>query len=216
MFTILSYFFFLIFFFYHIFVYLNDKFINYAYCSKDIFSCLIYSKFNYYGLGFINKYIVGVLFLLFVILLIISVSKKYKRDNLFYMSFALYFVLMILKYVLKFNFPTGRTMIPVFSIYIISLFDGIYLIFGEKSKYLVAIIMIFPFISFFKNLNIYYIREWKDDYYLKNRVEKVLKQRKKINPKTVPKISKPTLNYYYSKYKDKYSYNILSDVIYED
>ena len=215
-FTILSYFFFLIFFFYHIFVYLNDKFINYAYCSKDIFSCLIYSKFNYYGLGFINKYIVGVLFLLFVILLIISVSKKYKKDNLFYMSFALYFVLMILKYVLKFNFPTGRTMIPVFSIYIISLFDGIDLIFGKKSKYLVAIIMIFPFISFFKNLNIYYIREWKDDYYLKNRVEKVLKQSKKINPKTVPKISKPTLNYYYSKYKDKYSYNILSDVIYED
>ena len=214
----ITFFIFLLLFVYHIFIYMIDDYLSlgFSYCTKDLFSCLIYSPFKYYGVAFISKYIVGALFFILVILLVLSLKKNYKENNLFYMSFVVWTILIILKYILKFNFPTGRVMIPFFSIYIISLFDSIDLIFGEKSKYLMIIIMIFPFISFFKNLNIYYVREWEGDYHLKKQVEKIVKQKQKIDPNTVPEALQPTLDYYYRKYKKLNSYDILSDTIYDD
>ena len=197
---------------YHLFVCFNDKYL--LYCKDNFFDCIIYTPIRYYGISFINPIILVLIILIFISFICINVKKiKFKKNNQFYMILFLFFIFIILKYIFPFKFPSGRTLIPFYSIYVISLFDFFNLLNNNKLiKITIFLITIISIISFAKNLNINYVREWKDDRKIKQLAETKYKNNKKIFlHKDIKEKQISSTIFYYSKYKKLYSYQLMDE-----
>lgn len=196
---------------YHFFVSYIDE--NLAFCNlQNDYTCLIQNQINYYGIDFINNYLVIFFFLFsFFILLIKRKNIKFSSDNISYVSVFIILFLLIAKYIFPFNIPSGRTLIPFCGIYIISLIDFFSVFNYNKMKYVYIIMIIICFFSFFKKVNINYVREWKDDENMKKIVSKIYKSKTQISINDIGLNQLASFMYYYKKYKKMYSYELMSN-----
>lgn len=195
---------------YHFFVSFKDH--NLAFCtSPDNFKCLIQVPLNYYGINFINKYLLILICIAAIILLIIKrKSIKLEDDNIFYMCIMMMAILIIIKIISPFNLPTGRTLIPFLSIYIISFIDYMNLFNYQKTKYIYLILILLCFFSFFKTVNINYVREWKADSNIKKLALKTYKNKDKMTIDELKWNQLSSFLFYYKKYKKIDSYDLIT------
>lgn len=197
---------------YHFYISLTDH--NLSYClNQNSLYCLIDLPLNYYGISFIRPVLIYILIIISVLLFLLNLNKiKIEYDNLFYMIIIIILFLIIFKIILPFNLPSGRTLIPFLSVYIISFIDFINLfskIFHIKCFNIFIIVLCY--ISFVKNVNINYVREWKDDYKTKSLVQLKYKNKEMITSKEIKENQILSFLFYYTKYKELYSYRLMDD-----
>lgn len=197
--------------FYHFYVSFHDQYLGM--CNKDFFSCIIYSPVVYYGAEFMFHPIIVIIMIVVSIFVILFNRKRitFSKDNICYITLSIYFLLIICKLIFPFNFPPNRTFIPFLSVYLISMVDFVSL-FPDRYffRYCSLGVIIICFISFVKNLNVHYVREWKVKNELKYFVEEKYRKKEMISLSGIKHESYISLLFYYEKYKQLYSYSLIS------
>lgn len=180
---------------YHLYIYNNDNYISY--CNSNFFECLIYIPLNYYGIGIDSKLIICFIFIL-TSFSYFNINNFNQNNSLYYVAIIFFFFFIICKLILPINYPNGRSLIPFYSIYTISIIE-----FFEnfnQSKIInlfVFLLTIFCALCFFKNININYVREWKDNSEIKNLAKKMHIKNKPIKINSV-KSSQTTVAFFYN------------------
>lgn len=199
--------------FYHLFVSFSDKFLSYATCNEKVITCLIYSPIINYGL---YNNITNILLLICVMIYLFSFNLKdikIEKDNLFYIILLIFLILIICKIIFPFDLPSIRTIIPIMSIYIISVFDSLKSLDIKINLKYFNIMIIFCFVTiFFKNVDTKYVRMWHPKNDIKQLVEKRYKERKTLSFDEInQKYEKMLFVYYYEKYDYLYGYKLMNN-----
>lgn len=198
---------------FHIYVSFRDP--NLWFCkSNSLYSCLFLVPISYYGLSIFSSYIMNIfLILLFIIFIVVFVRnfKKIKYTNIFYIIFICLILLIILSIIFPFNIPTGRTLIPFWSLAIISFMEMFDLENNKHLNYFITIpFILLTSICFIMNISFNYVREWENNKNVKNNSYTSLSNKSSVN-KYINDYNCFSYYFYNNKIKKQNNYEIIKN-----